>query len=186
MGKKMLLILVSLFLGWQSWVLISKITDIEITSWGWNVFVAWAINMVITGIFAFSGFALPTQRLLPVAYYRISKPKQLLQCYDLLRVAVFRRLLLATLWRDQAQRNRYFNGKKSGLAHLEEQSQKSEFGHLIPFILLLGVSIYFVTYGHWQLGLSTALINFIGNFYPIVLQRHHRLRLQQLRLRLEH
>lgn len=55
---------------------------------------------------------------------------------------------------------------------------KSEFGHLIPFLILSIVSIYLLMVGLSKLAVFTLLINVIGNFYPIILQRHHRMRIQ--------
>jgi hypothetical protein len=48
-------------------------------------------------------------------------------------------MLLATLWKRKKQRKEYFNGTKNGIANMVEQSMKSEFGHLIPFVLLAGI-----------------------------------------------
>lgn len=176
--KKILLSIASLFLAWQSLKLLQYIAEITITSWGLTIFIAWIINLFITGVFAFSGFAFPTQKLLPNNYYKVHHPKKLKKTYKLLNVELFRRMLLATLWKSQTQRQKYFNGKKTGMANLVEQSMKSEFGHLIPFLILSIVSIYLLTIGLAKLAVFTFLINVIGNFYPIILQRHHRMRIQ--------
>lgn len=58
---------------------------------------------------------------------------------------------------------------------------KSEFGHLIPFIIISFVSSYLILIDLVKLILFTLLINLIGNLYPIILQRHHRMRIQILR-----
>jgi hypothetical protein len=138
-------------------------------------------NMFITGIFAFSGFAFPTQKLLPKSYYHIYRPRRLKKTYSILRVNLFKQILLATLWKSQNQREKYFNGKENGISNLVEQSMKSEFGHLIPFVLICIMSVHLIINGAVDLGLSSLIINFVGNFYPIILQRHHRMRIQILR-----
>jgi hypothetical protein len=158
---------------------------LEINSWGLLIFIAWIINLYITGIFAFSGFAFPTQKILPKLYYKIHHPKRLKKTCKMLRINLFRQMLLSTLWKSKKQRKKYFNGKKDGIANLSEQSMKSEFGHLIPFIIISLLSVYFIIIGFTKLSICTFLINFIGNFYPIILQRHHRLRIQVLRKRQE-
>lgn len=183
--KKILLSIASLFLIWQSIKLLNIIHTLEAKSWALLIFIAWIINLFITGIFAFSGFAFPTQKLLPKSYYKISYPKRLKKTYKVLRVNLFRQMLLATLWRSQKQRKKYFNGKKNGISNLDDQSMKSEFGHLIPFIILCFLSIYLMVIGLTKLAICTFLINFIGNFYPIILQRHHRFRIQIIRKRQE-
>ena len=183
MIKKALLSIASIFLIFQSIEILRYIDDLEINNWGLIIFIAWILNMFITGIFALSGFAFPTQKLLPNSYYRISHPKSLKKTYKALRINLFRQALLATLWKSQKQRKKYFNGTINGISNLVEQSIKSEFGHLIPFIIIFFVSIYFIVTGLTKLGALTLLINFIGNLYPIILQRHHRMRIQILRKR---
>lgn len=185
MIKKILLSIATIFLIWQSYGLFYNIDKLETDSWGLIIFIAWIINMFITGIFAFSGFAFPTQKLLPESYYKVYRPKRLKKIYKLLRVDLFRKMLLATLWKSKQQRKKYFNGKKDGISNLVEQSNKSEFGHLIPLIILCFVSVYLIGIGLIKLGIGTLLINFIGNFYPIILQRHHRMRIQIIRKRQE-
>lgn len=176
--KKILLTGASVFLIWQSYELLTNIQHVETDSWFLILFIAWIINLFITGIFAFIGFAFPTQKLMPDAYYRVHNPERLKKTCSTIRIDLFRRFLLVTFWRGQKQRQQYFNGKRSGLDILSEKSMKSEFGHLIPFILLSGISFYFVFTGMCKLGLFTLLINLIGNLYPILLQRHHRMRIR--------
>ena len=90
-------------------------------------------------------------------------------------------MLLATFWKGQKQRRKYFNGKKNGISNLEEQSMKSEFGHLIPFIIICFLCLYLIVIGQSKLAVFTLLINFVGNLYPIILQRHHRMRIEIIR-----
>jgi hypothetical protein len=137
--------------------------------------------MFITGIFAFAGFGFPTQKLLPVSYYKVHKPNTLKKVYNVFGVNTFRILLLSTLWKNKKQRKGYFNGKRNGISGLEEQSMKSEFGHLIPFFLINLVGVYLFVIGISKLGIFCLLINFIGNFYPLILQRHHGMRIQIIR-----
>lgn len=173
----------ALFLVWQSYKLLWEIDKMEIRSWALLIFVAWVINMFITGIFAFSVFAFPAEKLLPKAYYKIQQPGTLKLVYNTLRVDLFRQILLATLWKSQKQRQKYFNGKKTGISDLAEQSMKSEFGHILPFIFLTMVSIYLLFIGQVSLGIVTFVINVIGNLYPVILQRHHRMRIQVITAR---
>ena len=183
MTKQILLSVATLFLIYQSYGLLRIIDKLETNTWGFLIFIAWIINLFITGIFAFSGFAFPTQKLLPKSYYKIYHSKRLKKIYKILRVDLFRKMLLATLWKSQKQRAKYFNGQKNGIENLERQSMKSEFGHLIPFVIICFVSIYLIAIDSTKLAILTFLINFIGNFYPIILQRHHRMRIQILRKR---
>ena len=179
-GKRVLLTLAALFLLWQSVKLTPQLPQFAGVDWPWRILLAWVYNLFVTGVFAFAGFAYPTQRLLPPAYYRIHRPARLDWWYRRLGVAYFRSALLATLWRGKEQSARYFNGRRDGVAQLREQSEKSEFGHLIPLVILTGVSSWLVASGATWLALATQVINVIGNLYPVLLQRFHRMRLQRL------
>jgi hypothetical protein len=184
MGKKILLSLASAFLIWQSYDLLTKIHELEVKSLIVLFFLAWVINMYITGIFAFAGFAYPTQKLLPQSYYKIHHPQKLNHAYKRLKVGWFKKFLLATFWRSTQQRKKYFNGKRTGISTLTEQSMKSEFGHLLPFIILNLVGIYLITLHLLALGMFTIILNIIGNMYPVILQRQHRMRIQRIKDRL--
>ncbi|MCX7550772.1 hypothetical protein [Xanthomarina sp. F2636L] len=184
MIKKIILILVSLFLFWQSFKLLSLINQIELNTWWFIGLIAFLINLFITGVFAFLGFALPTQKLITPSYYKVTNSKKLKRVYTFLKVDYFRNFLLATFWRNKNQRKKYFDGTLEGISTLDIQSRKSEFGHLIPFIIIIVVCIYFVILGLIKLAIITLLINILGNLYPIILQRHHRIRIQILRKRI--
>lgn len=180
MLKKIFLSIASVFLIWQSYVLLTKIHEIEVDSLGLWFFLAWIINMFITGVFAFLGFAFPTQKMMPSSYYQIQNPEKLKTLYERLGVEWFKKFLLATFWRNRDQRKRYFNGKRAGISNLVEQSMKSEFGHLIPFIIITVVSVYLFAINLHALSLFTIILNVIGNMYPIILQRQHRMRIQSI------
>ena len=180
MLRKLLLTLASLFLLWQSGKLAPQLADLRDASAPLLVFVAWVYCLFVTGIFAFAGFAYPTERLLPEGYYRITNPPRLRRWYRILRVDWFRSALLATLWRGKEQGRRYFNGRRDGIQHLRRQSMKSEFGHLVPFLLLTAYAGYLAFQEAYALAAAVFLINVAGNLYPVLLQRYHRMRLQRL------
>lgn len=92
-------------------------------------------------------------------------------------------MLLATFWKDQKQRQKYFDGSKNGIENLRIQSMKSEFGHLIPLVIISLVIIYLMLIGKIILGVMTLFWNILGNLYPIILQRYHRMRIQILERR---
>ena len=181
--KKILLASGSIFLAFQSYSVLSFLNQVEINSIPMIIFLAWVINMLITGIFAFSGFALPTQKLMPQSYYTVSRPKILAHVYKVLGVNTFRKFLLATFWRDKEKHSKYFNGTSSGISSFAVQSKKSEFGHVIPFLILNIIAIYWCATDHVMLGVATFLFNVFGNFYPVILQRHHRMRIQRISAR---
>jgi hypothetical protein len=180
MIKKIAFPLMSIFLVLQSWRLLENVQLFEGLPWYALFFMAWILNMFVTGIFAFTGFAYPTQNLLPFSYYQITNPKNLKAVYSILKVGLFRKFLLATVWRKKVMQKQFFDGTRDGVSNLDVQSKKSEFGHLLPFIILSVVSIYFIGIGMYLLSAFTMFWNFMGNLYPILLQRHHRMRVQRL------
>ncbi len=181
--KKILFIAMSIFLVSQSYNLLLNVSYTSGKSWGYLFLAAWIITLFITGIFAFAVFALPVERLLPKSYYTVRQPKQLKKWCKTLKIEWFRKALLATLWRSKSQRDKYFNGRLDGIENLELQSKKSEFGHILPFIIINLVCVYFLIFGYFRLTLLTLIINIIGNFYPVLLQRHHRMRIAILKRR---
>lgn len=173
----------SLFLAWQSAVVFDVLLRIRPDSWWLLALIAWLFNMGVTGAFAVVGFVLPTHRVLPEGYYRVRRPRRLKAAYRALRVDLFGWVLLATLWRDRAQRRRYFDGTASGLEHLDQQSRSSEFGHAVPFVLVTAASVAWALSGAAALAGLAIGFNVLGNLYPVLLQRHHRMRVQRLRSR---
>lgn len=63
-----------------------------------SLFLAVLINLFVTGIFAFTGFVLPTSKILPSAYYRVNSPKKVIFWYDFLQVKYFTHFLLWVFW----------------------------------------------------------------------------------------
>lgn len=180
MPKKIFLTLVSAFLAWQSFDVVVRMHLFDVQAWQWLLFISWVINMMVTGVFAFAGMVHPTQRLLPDAYYAIHRPDRLEKVYKILKINWFRKFLLATFWKKKEQRKAYFDGSKRGVAGFVESTMKAEFGHLAPFVLLNVVSVYFAATGMVLLGLFTAAFNVLGNLYPVLLQRHHRMRIGRI------
>lgn len=145
-----------------------------------SFFLGFLINLCVTGIFAFPGFVFSTNKALPDKYYIIKNPSTLIHWYNLMGVRYFRKLLILFFWGKKGNKKKYFDGRKSGLNQFNYQSRQSEFGHLGALVLLLMINFLFLIPGYYLLALLTFLINVIGNFYPVILQRHHRIRIQRI------
>ena len=52
-----------------------------------------------------------------------------------------------------------FDGTAAGIANFETQSKKSDFGHLIPLIILTIIGIYLIGIGKLALGIFTLIKN---------------------------
>lgn len=181
MVKKIGLTFASLFLVYNTYKLI--LIFFQLSPQAFSLFaiilLAAALNLMITGIVAFLGFAYPTNKLLPESYYEIKHPKLLQKTYDLLGIRYFRHFLLLTFYR-KADNKKYFNGSKKGIQQFSYNTKQSEFGHLIAFLLIIGVSLIILYLGHLQTFLWMQPINIVFNLYPTILQRHHRIRIDRL------
>jgi hypothetical protein len=146
---------------------------------------SYALNLFITGIFALLGFAFLTSKILPNSYYKIKNSENLTLIYNILGVEYFKLLLLKFFWGKERNRKKYFNGTKTGITNFDMQTRQSEFGHLVAFIAIEIISFYILIKGHIAIFFITTLINVIGNFYPIILQRNHRIQIERLKLILD-
>lgn len=174
------MLLAAIFLAWQSVNFLAGLTRPAILHPLVTFGLAWVLNMLITGVFAFTGFALPTQRLLPESYYRISRPDRLKTICRNLGIQGFRKFLLATFWRKRSKRKQFFPGGRKGLEDLAENTKNAEFGHLMAFIFLNLAVVFLFWKGFASMAAFTLAWNILGNAYPILLQRHTRLRISRI------
>jgi len=179
MLKKILYMLATLYLVIQSVRLIAGFPVIKVSSVIGIIILAFIINLYITGVFAFLSFSFGVEKTLPNSYYKIKSPRFLAMLFRYLGGEYFRIFLLNTFWAIKKQRNKYFDGTRTGIKNFIIQSKKSEWGHLIPFVIICFASAYLFFLNMNALAVVTMFINIIGNFYPIILQRHHRIRLSR-------
>ena len=142
--------------------------------------IAFLLSLFTTGVFAFPGFSFKTSSLLPASYYSIKYPELLNKMYQILGVHYFRKVLMVVFWGQKKNRAKYFDGSKGGLQNLIYQTKQSEFGHLGASIAIAGLSILLLAKGYWLIFGFMTLINIIGNIYPVILQRKHRLRIEKI------
>jgi hypothetical protein len=65
------------------------------------------------------------------------------------------------------------------------QTKQSEFGHLGGFVFTGVLSIPLVVKIDWRATLFITLLNIIGNLYPVIIQRRHRMKIEELKNRFE-
>ncbi len=94
-------------------------------------------------------------------------------------VKIFHFFLLKTFYR-RTNNKKYFNGTKAGIYEFEYNTRQSEFGHLIAFILIELLSTILFFSGHSLIFLWIQPINILLNFYPIILQRTHRIKTEKI------
>lgn len=182
LGKKILFSLFSVFLCYQSYLLVVHLLNTNPFAFSPTeiIIIAYLLNLFITGIFAFVGFVFPTNKILGSSYYRIKNPSLLKRIYAIFRVEIFRKLLLFFFWGRGKNRAKFFNGTRQGLANFSYQSRQSEIGHLLALVFIGAVCIALLLFGHYQIVIIATIINVIGNLYPIILQRHHRIRIDRI------
>lgn len=172
----------SLFLCYRSIELMRNLISSEPNEISNNEFliISFLLNLFITGIFAFIGFAYPTSKIFPDSYYRIKNPKGLKSIGKVFGIKYFRALLLFAFWGRDTNRKKYFNGTKKGLKNFMFQTKQSEFGHIGAFVVIMILSIVLLVHGYIFLVIITTLINILGNVYPVILQRSHRIRIEKI------
>lgn len=143
------------------------------------------INLYVTGVFACLGFAWPTHKLLPSSYYRIRHPEAVKRTGKAMGLSLFRAALMAAFWGKSKNRKRFFDGTRAGLTAFDLQTRQAEFGHLGALIAVEAVLVLLWMDGYQTLFLTGTLVNVLGNFYPIVLQRTHRSQLMRMYVILE-
>lgn len=180
-SRSVLLALGTIFLGIQTWNLVSGLASgsPQDFKWYFDLLFAFLLNLFGTGVFALVGFAFPTNRLIPKGYYSIKSSGNLKAFYNLMGVPYFQKALMTAFWGKEKNRKKYFDGTKSGIRNFIYQTKQSEFGHLGALVLISGISFFLVGHGYYLIATIAMGINFIGNLYPIILQRHHRMRLRR-------
>ena len=178
--SKILLSLGCAFLFYLSKDILLQWSIFQTDSTGQVILYCLIANIIILGAFAFVGFAWPTYKLLPEGYYKISKPDRFQEMGRKIGLTLFQKFLLLTFWKDKKQRKRYFDGSRSGIKHWVIESKRSEFGHLIPFAIITGLSIWSLVLGFWIMVFVNMLLNIFINLYPVLLQRMHRARLSRI------
>ncbi|MCF8465484.1 MAG: hypothetical protein K9G41_11625 [Flavobacteriales bacterium] len=145
----------------------------------WALFLGFFLSLTLTGIFAFVGFEFPVSRLLPNHFYRVKNPSKIRNLAAAMQIEWFRKFLLIFFWGGK-NRKRFFDGTRSGLQAMMFETKQAEFGHLGGLILTIPISAFLIFRGFYFWVLFLQFFNLLGNFYPIMLQRIHRIQLQRI------
>lgn len=181
--QKVLFPFFSLFLLFQSYKLLKMIWELSIFEFSLftKLLVVILINLFVTGVFAFIGFVYSTNLLIGEGYYRVKDPAKLMRLSSFLKLKYFKMFLLFVFWGRQKNRKKYFDGTRQGVENFEYQTRQSEFGHLMSFIMIMLVTVLMLVKGQYFMALITTILNIISNFYPIILQRNHRVRIERMK-----
>jgi hypothetical protein len=183
MLKKVLFPVIAIFLAYRTYELLNMLWFLELSKISWliKILLPVLLNLFITGFFAFFGFAYKTSRVLNENYYYVNNPKFIAKLYKVLKVEYFKKFLLLAFWGKKKNRQKYFDGTKLGLENFDYQTKQSEFGHLAALIIIQMVVFLMLYKGHYTIAFFTTLLNFISNFYPVILQRNHRMNIMRIR-----
>ena len=94
-------------------------------------------------------------------------------------MSYFRKLLMLFFWGTKKNHKKYFNGTRTGIDNFIYQTHQSEFGHLGALVLIVLINLYTWHLAYYSISIFLIIINTISNLYPIILQRHHRIRLEK-------
>lgn len=183
MVKKILFPVISIFLAYRSYELLKTLwyLDPSEINLSIKILIAFLLNLFLTGVFAFVGFAYKTHQLLGDEYYQIKNPKFTTQLSDFLKIEYFKKFLLLIFWGKTKNRKRYFDGTKQGLDNFEFQTRESEFGHLAALVIIQMAVVIALIKGHYTIAIVTTILNFVSNYYPVLLQRNHRIQIERIK-----
>lgn len=128
----------------------------------------------VSAIFIILGIIIPAYKLLPNGYYHIWQPMLLKFICKIIGVQLFGKIIVFLFYNKQKIKATYFGSTQEKLDAFITKTERNEFGHLVPFVLITFISIYMLTIHLSILVPSITLSNVLINLYPVLLQRHHR------------
>jgi len=139
---------------------------------------AWVLNFALMmAVFFFTNIFKPQ---LAGEYYNLKKWEANGTIYKWFGVNGFRKFLVLTGWEKVIRAANPVKNDLAALKNLEHGTRQSEFGHLIVFFIVLGMNIFVAFRYGISKSLSLFILNIIFNFYPVILQRYNRPRLQRM------
>jgi len=140
------------------------------------------VNLFVTGIFTIV-YSFPVYKLLPERYYSINNPRLLKIVGQIIQIDLFKKLLINTIWNKKQNKKYFFSGFRDGFSDLDISTRKSEFGHFVGFCVVMVLTILIGFKKDISIAVIIFIINILFNFYPFMLQRFHRFRLNELKNR---
>ena len=138
---------------------------------------AWTLNFLLMScVFAFTE-TLKSQFKSP--YYTEKSWEHRGKIYESFGINFFRKILVWIGWEKLNKKANPIEKNTEALMHLHYKTKQSEFGHIIILIIVLGSNIYVAfKFGVVQ-SLWLLILNVLLNFYPILLQRYNRPRIER-------
>jgi len=138
---------------------------------------AWTLNFLLMScVFAFTE-TLKSQLTSP--YYTEKEWEKRGKIYESFGINFFRKLLVWIGWEKLNKKANPIEKNTKALIHLHYKTKQSELGHIIIMIIVLGFTVYAAfKFGVLQ-SLWLLILNILLNFYPILLQRYNRPRIER-------
>ncbi|MFD0750875.1 hypothetical protein ACFQZS_12035 [Mucilaginibacter calamicampi] len=154
------------------------IVYIGITKHPYSFLFAWVLNFgLMMAVFIFTNTFTPK---LTSDYYNSKKWEANGAIYKWLGVDIFRKFLVLIGWEKVIRAGSPIKKNPDAIKHLENGTRQSEFGHLVIFFIVLIVNVFVALSFGITKSLSLFFTNIIFNFYPVILQRSNRPRLQRM------
>lgn len=118
---------------------------------------------------------------LPSSYYTAKTFERTGQVYERLGIRLFKRLVRRGPLSIFSPTLRFPKDKTiSALRHLDHNMQQAETVHVVIFMVILGLIIYPLLRGWFDVVGWLLAFNIIINAYPVMLQRYNRIKLHEL------
>ncbi|MFA6087300.1 hypothetical protein [Mucilaginibacter sp.] len=138
---------------------------------------AWALNFLL--MLCVLAFTETLKSQLTSSYYNEKGWERRGKIYEPLGIKFFRKLLVWIGWERLNKKSAPIEKNTKALMNLLYQTKKSELGHIIILIIVLGFNI-FVAFKFGVLkSLWLLILNVLLNLYPIFLQRYNRPRIER-------
>ena len=138
---------------------------------------AWVLNFLL--MFCVLAFTETQKSQLTSSYYDEKGWERRGKIYEPLGINFFRKLLVWTGWEKLNKKSNPIEKNTSVLMNLHYQTKKSELGHLIILVIVLGFNVFVALKFGALKSLWLLIFNILLNLYPIFLQRYNRPRIER-------
>jgi hypothetical protein len=138
---------------------------------------AWALNFLL--MLCVLAFTEMLKSQLASSYYNEKGWERRGKIYEPLGINFFRKLLVVIGWEKLNKKSAPIEKNIKALTNLRYQTKKSELGHVIILIIVLGFNVFVAFKFGLLKSMWLLILNVIFNLYPIFLQRYNRPRIER-------
>jgi hypothetical protein len=138
---------------------------------------AWTLNFLLMFFIVFFTTALKSPLTSP--YYHQKQWENKGKLYELFGVNLYRKLLVWIGWEKVTRKANPIGKNTEALTNLQYQTKKSELDHVIILIIIFGFNLFVAFKFGILKSLWLLISNILFHFYPIILQRYNRPRIER-------